>query len=138
MWLFLGFTALPPPKVICNSPSVFSHAELVFSHIRDLCLSGAIEKALLASLVVVSPLGVVPKKNGKLRLILDLRYVNQFQRICISLLKIFMSFPSYVSPSALCSHLTWRRHSYCIFLVLESNGVDLYGLGLILCANDEC
>ena len=75
---FLCFTALPPPKIICNSPSVFSHAEFVSSHIRDLYFSSAVEEAPLASLVVVSPLGVLPKKNGKLRLILDLRYVNQF------------------------------------------------------------
>ena len=41
-----------PPKVICNSPSVFSHAEFVSSYIRDLCLSGAVEEAPLASLVI--------------------------------------------------------------------------------------
>ena len=49
--------------------AVFSNAEFVSSNVRDLCLSGAVEEAPLASLVVVSPLGVVPMKNGKLRLI---------------------------------------------------------------------
>ncbi len=39
--------------------------------------SGAIAKVSKKP-KVVNPLGTVPKSNGKLRLILDMRYVNRF------------------------------------------------------------
>ena len=43
----------------------------------DLLAAASIEEVPQSSISVISPLGVVPKKNSKLRLILDLRFVNQ-------------------------------------------------------------
>ena len=46
--------------------------------IDNLLNTGVIEECFEHDLEVISPLGVVPKKNNKLRLILDLRHVNSF------------------------------------------------------------
>jgi len=53
--------------------------------ILDLINCGSVEQVTEDSIVVCSPLGVVPKKNNKLRLILDLRYLNN--HLCITKFK---------------------------------------------------
>ena len=45
--------------------------------ITDLLKAGSVYKVRQQDIAICSPLGVVPKKNGKLRLILDLRYLNK-------------------------------------------------------------
>ena len=75
---FLCFTSLPPPFHAKNSPSAFRHSQFVTDELSSLLHAGAIESVAVESVHIVSPLGVVPKKNGKLRLILDLRFLNLF------------------------------------------------------------
>lgn len=79
-WLEHGFVlwwkgAEPAPKYFQNHGGAVQHADFVSRAISDLLEAGAIV-CTTDRPKVVSPLNVVPKKNGKLRLILDLRYVN--------------------------------------------------------------
>jgi len=60
-----------------NHEGAFNHRDFVSQNISELLQQGAITKVPLAPRVV-NPLNVVPKKGGKLRLILDLRHVNKF------------------------------------------------------------
>ncbi len=68
----------PVPKEARNSPSALAHAEIVTSALSEMLAAGAISKLPTRhKMAVVSPLGVVPKgKSGKLRLIINMRYVN--------------------------------------------------------------
>lgn len=75
---FLCFISLPPPPLFGNSVSAYSNSNFVSKQVVSLLRSGAAEETSPEELVIVSPLGVVPKKSGKLRLILDLRYLNLF------------------------------------------------------------
>jgi hypothetical protein len=67
----------PPPFEKKNHAGAFIHASFIVECIRDLLRAKAI-KRVHSKPHVVNPLNVTPKKNGKLRLILDLRHVNQF------------------------------------------------------------
>ncbi|MES9880717.1 MAG: reverse transcriptase domain-containing protein [Sedimenticola sp.] len=53
------------------------HIKFVDSEIRSLTLQGAIEKVEIKPFCV-SPIGVVPKKGNKLRLVCDLRQINDY------------------------------------------------------------
>ena len=75
---FLSFVALPPPMHAHNLPSALAHSRYVTQQVITLVAAGAVVPVTASDLIVISPLGVVPKKNGKLRLILDLRYLNMF------------------------------------------------------------
>jgi hypothetical protein len=86
-WIQRGFplwwkdpTVLPPPFRRRNHKGAFDHAGFIVECIRDLLQAGAARKVPTQPRVV-NPLNVTPKKNGKLRLILDLRHVNQFLMI---------------------------------------------------------
>ena len=63
-----------------NHPSAFEHPQFVSDAVAALVLSGAATPVPTRPFIT-SPLGVVPKGVDKLRLILDLRYVNSFLRV---------------------------------------------------------
>lgn len=70
----------PRPRRLRNGPSSQSAEARAFITAQLLLLlaAGAVQAWTAASPpTVVSPLGVAPKSNGKLRLILDLRFVNE-------------------------------------------------------------
>ena len=60
-----------------NSPSALKHYAFVPSAICQLVTSGVVEETTADALPLFSSLGAVPKKSGKLRLILDRRYLNE-------------------------------------------------------------
>ena len=59
-----------------NQPSAFAHAEFVDQQVAEMLTAVAVRKTCKRPRCV-SPLGVVPKANNKLRLILDVRGVNE-------------------------------------------------------------
>ena len=73
----LSFKREPEPSVV-NNP-LFSDAEnkFVCAELEKLLSKGVLERVDVMPRCV-SPLKVVPKKNGKFRLICDLRYLNEF------------------------------------------------------------
>jgi len=74
----LRWTAGPPaPRTMANHPSALQHPDFVRQAIADLLLTQAVRE-WPSRPIVVSPLGVVPKKGSqKFRLIFDGRYVNE-------------------------------------------------------------
>ena len=76
----LPFVELPPAKEMENHKSAWDEKQFVTEQIEELLLSGCIREVSLSETEVVSPLGVVTNSVKK-RLILDLRYVNNFLRI---------------------------------------------------------
>lgn len=74
-WEKQGVT--PPPFYQKNHKGALQNRAFVCDCIKDLLTADAAEKWLTRPRVV-NPLNVTPKKNGKLRLILDLRHVNNF------------------------------------------------------------
>ena len=73
----LPFLCLPADKEFKNHASVSTHREFVEETVSKLVLQGCAIECKRSDISIVSPLGVVD--NGKkLRLILDLRYINQF------------------------------------------------------------
>ena len=73
----LLFTAFPQPMVARNHRSALEHSKFVKESIGDLVQSHCIRESLSCP-KVCSPLQVVKNAKGKLRLVIDLRYVNQF------------------------------------------------------------
>jgi len=78
----LPFVELPEVKFFQNHRSALCNAEFVSAEISKLLKSGALVEGSPADLLVCSPLGVAMNSSGKLRLIVDLRYVNQHLRSC--------------------------------------------------------
>jgi len=74
-WSFLPSPA--PPFFQQNNKEALACSDFVTSSIFDLLCANAIMKWHTQS-KYVSPLNVVTRSNGKQRLILDLRHVNQF------------------------------------------------------------
>jgi hypothetical protein len=72
----LPFNAEPEPFEIPNRPLSLKHKHFVDKEISKLVLSG-VNEHVTERPHCVSPLGVVPKKSGKLRLITDLRRLNE-------------------------------------------------------------
>jgi hypothetical protein len=70
----------PAPARFNNHASAAQHQAFVNDAVSNLVLTGEVQ-AVTAPPFLVSPLGVVPKGEDKLRLILDLRYLNSFFRI---------------------------------------------------------
>ena len=62
--------------------SALEHVLFITAIIAELCTSGAVA-SVLRDQHAVSPLGVVPKKNKKFRLIFDLRELNKYVLIGI-------------------------------------------------------
>lgn len=73
----LPFVELPEVKFFQNHKSALCNAEFVYAEISKLLRSGALVEVSPTDLHVCSPLGVAMNNSGKLRLIVDLRYVNQ-------------------------------------------------------------
>ena len=70
---------------VLSGPLLFvDNRAFVCEAIEQLLLAGSTVEVKRDQVHVCSPLGVVPKKNGKFRLILDLRFVNKHQGIRIS------------------------------------------------------
>ena len=69
------FVDSPPSFELPNHPLTTRQTEFIDSEIKDLLASGAIVRSVLKP-KCLSPLGVVPKKRNKLRLITDLRKLN--------------------------------------------------------------
>lgn len=69
----------PAPKVLPNHKGALEHSEFVRSAIKQLVDAGAVRPVSHCPRVV-NPLSAVPKPRqpGKFRLIMDLRYVNDF------------------------------------------------------------
>ncbi|GAQ93302.1 reverse transcriptase [Klebsormidium nitens] len=78
----LPWISAPPsePHRQPNHPSAFEHADFVSDAIKTLRATGTI-LPVSDPPFLVSPLGVVPKAENKLRLILDLRFLNQFLQV---------------------------------------------------------
>lgn len=72
----------PPaePRRFPNHPSTFEHANFVTDAVKNLEATGTVQPVTNPPFLV-SPLGVVPKAEDKLRLILDLRFLNQFLQV---------------------------------------------------------
>ena len=70
------FTVLPWQVSKLNHRSALQHEQFVSSAIGELLEAGCIIQSSECPLVC-SPLSVVENAKGKLRLVLDLRYVNQ-------------------------------------------------------------
>lgn len=72
----------PPPTPFAqkNHPSAFQFPQFVSEAVASLVVTGAAMEVSKKPFIV-SPLGVVPKGLDKLRLILDLRYVNSFLKV---------------------------------------------------------
>lgn len=82
-----------PPSRQRNHKGALDHRDFVSTQIKELLKQGAINK-VTSPPRVVNPLNVVPKKGGKLRLILDLRHVNtylQFPKFKLESLKALES-----------------------------------------------
>src|SRR6056300_504934 len=77
---YLPFKSIPEKRVFKNQASTGENYEFVCTEIRKLVASSALVEVSLEDLTVVNPLGVVQNANGKLRLILDLRHVNNCLR----------------------------------------------------------
>ena len=104
----LGFmlpwsAAGPPPNPIAfaNHASAFEHADFVDSAVSSLLSTGTINRVLERPFLV-SPLGVVPKAEDKLRLILDLRYLNSFLDVTAFKYESIKSVPDLCSPGDFC------------------------------------
>jgi hypothetical protein len=70
----------PGPHFQKNHPSAFEFPEFVTEAVQQLVITGAAMEVPFRPFVV-SPLGVVPKAMNKLRLILDLRFINSFLEV---------------------------------------------------------
>jgi hypothetical protein len=81
-WIERGFPitfgeAGPPPRRrLANRIMRPEEVAFVDAELERLVKEGAVRPATEDEVEVVSPLGVVPKKNGKSRLIVDMRYLN--------------------------------------------------------------
>jgi hypothetical protein len=70
----------PGPFFQSNHPSAFEHADFVTEAVSILVATEAAIQVQFQPFIV-SPLGVVPKGIDKLRMILDLRYINSFLKV---------------------------------------------------------
>ena len=78
---FLPFTSIPPVSFASNHASTKKkkkHASFVSHAIKELLDCGSITRVMREAVHICSPLGVV--EQSKLRLILDLRRLNEFLR----------------------------------------------------------
>ena len=75
----IPFIYTPPVASFGNNRSAIQHSEFVEQAISDLLVAGSVVECGCAP-TVVNPLSVSIQANGKKRLILDLRFPNQFVR----------------------------------------------------------
>lgn len=76
----LPFRFLPPSHNQCNSKSTETHQKFVDEAVLSLLTNRCIRR-VEAEPWLCSPLLVVSNSTGKLRLVLNLRYVNQFLHV---------------------------------------------------------
>ena len=76
----LPFKFLPPSHNQCNNKSTETHQQFVNEAVHSLLANRCIRR-VEAEPWVCSPLSVVSNSMGKLRLVLNLRYVNQFLHV---------------------------------------------------------
>src|SRR5688572_9396898 len=83
-WVRKGFsiplTQFPPKLWLPNRPMPVDYQQFVERELQRLLDMKAIAR-LDKCPHIVSPIGVVPKKNGKLRLIIDLRRLNRYVEV---------------------------------------------------------
>jgi len=72
----IPFTSIPPRFSLNNHPMTPDQEDFISQEIEKLLQTGTIIET--DRVTNISPLGAVPKKNGKLRMILDLRRVNNY------------------------------------------------------------
>jgi len=72
----IPFTSIPPRFSLNNHPMTPDQEDFISQEIEKLLQTGTIIET--DQVTNISPLGAVPKKNGKLRMILDLRRVNNY------------------------------------------------------------
>ena len=72
----LPFITEPAELLLPNHSSALEYSVFVSQAVQTLLDNGSAVEVDRDQVYICSPLGVVPKKNGKLRLILDLRYLN--------------------------------------------------------------
>jgi len=76
-WLYITFFEVPKPLLSKNNRSSIDNLNFVESAVNDLlCKHCIVETPFVPH--IVSPLSVSINKQGKMRLILDLRNVNKF------------------------------------------------------------
>ena len=73
----IPFIRLPEPVFYRNHKSSFEHSKFTEEAIQDLVAKNCVVQCMECP-IVCSPLSVVVNARGKKRLVLDLRYVNQF------------------------------------------------------------
>jgi hypothetical protein len=73
----LPFFSTPPSNFLQNNQSALKNADFVSQAIEELLVNNLIVERLYIP-TIVNPLSVSTQSSGKKRLILDLRYVNQF------------------------------------------------------------
>ena len=76
----LPFLAFPPAVCAKNNKSAIEHATFVSKAIQELLEAGCVTRVSSCP-TVCSPLQVVVSAKGKKRLVIDLRYVNQYLHI---------------------------------------------------------
>ncbi len=85
-WILEGvpikFTSVPEPRKQRNLPLTPAQASFVDEQVQQLLQNNCIQSILKAQAHCILPIGVVPKKKNKLRLILDCRYVNEHMACC--------------------------------------------------------
>eukprot|EP00884_Botryococcus_braunii_P019873 jgi/Botrbrau1/656/Bobra.0161s0044.1 len=88
-----------PGKVqFANRKSVELHAEFVKASLEDLLHTGALMEVTGDKVQVCSGLGVVANRKGKLRLILDARYINLFDKYVSFTYEKLTDVPQYARP----------------------------------------
>ena len=73
----IPFIKIPPSAKFKNNNSAHENSDFVTKSLKDLLQAGSIQQ-LSKPPLVVNPLGVTENSPGKQRLILDLRYVNDY------------------------------------------------------------
>ena len=121
----LPFVSIPVKSFFSNHKSTLDNRAFVCEAIKQLLLTGSAVEVKPDQTHVCNPLGVVPKKYGKLPLILDLRFFNKhlvkhrfkFKDLCVA--------PDILQPDD------------CFFYFCKSQPVrgDLDCLGLLV--NEE-
>ena len=77
----LSFVWIPVKSFFTNHKNAADNRAFVCEAIEQFLLAGSAVEVKQDQVHVCSPLGVVPRKNGKLRLILDLRFLNKHLEI---------------------------------------------------------
>ena len=88
----------PGEVQFANRKSVELHAEFVRTSLEDLLHTGALMEVTGDKAQVCSGLGVVANRKGKLRLILDARYINLFDKYVSFTYEKLTDVPQYARP----------------------------------------